>query len=121
MGSTCITTTASSDAAEPQLSVIDVTNGAVQVEAAGIEPVVADASGCIVGASTSVGYDVMSSDGVQELQTDDMLFTISLDGLSVVVQQGARLVLLGSGVDGPAPDDPIDLGPQGRTVFFTQS
>ena len=99
---------------------IDVTTGSIQVEATGNEPLATDSSGCIVGARTAVGFDLLSSDGVQQVQTDDALLALSLDGRSVVAERGTRLLLVDPAAD-TDPEEPLDLGPRGRTVHFTQS
>lgn len=120
-GSTCLTTVTMGDVPDPQIAVIDLTDGAVLVEAAGSEPLLTDASGCIAGTSTSDGYDVMSADTVQQFQTGDELLALALDGRSVVAERGSRVILLDTETEDPAPEDPVDLGPRGRTVHFTQS
>ncbi len=120
VGSTCIATVSAPDVAEPQIAVIDTTSGAVPVEATGDEPLLADASGCVVGTLTAVGFDLLASDGVQQFQTDDTLLALSLDGTSVVVERERRIVLFGVGADADS-EEPIDLGPLGRTVHVTQS
>jgi len=120
VGSTCIATITSADVTEPQLALIDATDGSVRVEGFGDEPVLADASGCIVGIQTATGFDLLGGDGVQQFRTDDTLLALTLDGTSVVAGRDGRTILFGVGVDAEA-DDPIDLGPQGRTVHITQS
>jgi len=120
VGSTCIATITSADVTEPQLALIDATDGSVRVEGFGDEPVLADASGCIVGIRTAAGFDLLGGDGVQQFRTDDTLLALTLDGISVVAGRDGRTILFGAGVDAET-DDPIDLGPQGRTVHITQS
>ncbi len=120
VGSTCIATVSSPDVAEPQIALIDTAVGAVLVEATGDEPLVADASGCVVGTRTAVGFDVLASDGVQQFQDNDSLLALSPDGTSVVAERERRTVLFGIGVDADS-DEPIDLGPLGRTAHVTQS
>jgi hypothetical protein len=122
-GSNCLTTIdLAADNESSQLAVIDTTDGSVVVEASGTEPVHADASGCVVGATTPNGFDVMSSDGVQQSAADDLLLAVSLDGAVVAVERSGRVLLVEVGSDGDrSEDDPIDLGPSGRTVHFTQS
>ena len=119
-GSTCVGAI-TTDTAAPQVSLIDLTDGTVIVEAAGSEPVVTDASGCTAATSTSDGFDLFGADGVQQFDTGDSLLAMSLDGANVVAERSARLVLLDVAADGDDPQDPIDLGPRGRTVHFTQS
>ncbi len=120
VGSTCIATISAPDAAEPKIALIDTTDGAVRVEASGDEPLLADASGCVVGTRTAVGFALLASDGVQPFRTDDILLALSLDGTSVVVERDGRTILFGVGVDA-ASEEPVDLGPLGRTVHVTQS
>ena len=48
------------DAAEPQIAVVDTTDGSVLVEASGSEPLLSDASGCTVVTTTPSGYDLLS-------------------------------------------------------------
>jgi hypothetical protein len=119
IGSTCLSTVSADDIVEPQIAVVDTTDGSVLVEASGTVPLLSDASGCIVAASTPSGYDLMSQDGVSQFQTDDTALGLSLDGGSLAVERDGRTVLIGTNPDDT--DDPIDLGPLGRTVHFTQS
>ena len=120
VGSTCIATITAGDVTETQLAVIDATDGSVRVEGFGDEPLLADASGCVVGAQTATGFDLLTGDRVQPFRTNDTLLALTLDGASVVAEHDGRTILFGVGVDAEA-DDPIDLGPQGRTVHITQS
>jgi hypothetical protein len=118
-GSTCIATlTDAEDAA--QISVIDLTDGAVVAEAMGVEPVLTDASGCVVGVTTSDGFTVLGSEVLLDLDTDDRLLGITLDGSGVATERDGRILLLSTGGD-TSSDEPIDLGPGGRSVHFTQS
>jgi hypothetical protein len=119
-GSTCVGTITTDNVA-PQVSLIDLTDGTVIVEAEGDEPVLSDASGCTAATSTSDGFDLLGADGVQQFETGDSLLEMSLDGANVVAERSARLVLLDVADGGDDPQDPIDLGPRGRTVHFTQS
>ena len=120
VGSTCIATITAGDVTETQLAVIDATDGSVRVEGFGDEPLLADASGCVVGAQTATGFDLLTGDRVQPFRTNDTLLALTLDGASVVAERDGRTILFGVGVDAEA-DEPIDLGPQGRTVHITQS
>ncbi len=123
-GSTCLTTVTTAttgDEADPQIAVIELTDGAVLVEAAGSEPLLTDASGCIAATSTADGYDLLSADGVRQFQTGDELLALALDGRSVVAERGSRLILLDTQTGDAASEDPIDLGPRGRSVHFTRS
>jgi hypothetical protein len=119
-GSICLATVDAVDA-EEQIAVIDVTDGSILVEAAGTEPLIADASGCIVAATTSDGFDLLSNDGVRQFSNGDRLLALSLDGKVVAAERDGRVVLLGTGLDDAPSEEPIDLGPQGRSVHFTQS
>jgi hypothetical protein len=119
--STCLTTVDAGDVTEPRIAVIEATDGSVLVEAVGAEPLVADASGCIVGAATADGFDLLSSDGVRRFTDDDTLLALSLDGEVVAAERDGRVVLLATGLDDEASQQSIDLGPQGRSVHFTQS
>ena len=118
-GSTCLTTITTIDDLDPQIAVIDLTDGDVLVEAAGSEPVLTDASGCTAGVSTAAGFDLLGADGVQQFRNGDTLLALSLDGLSAATERDGRVVLVASDGEDDAP--PIDLGPQGRTVHFTQA
>lgn len=120
-GASCLTTLTSGEVTEAQIAVIDTSTGSVLVEASGVEPVLSDATGCIVGASSPRGYDLMSRDGVQQFQTNDSPLALSLDGLAIAVEREGRVVLDSTGIDDSASDEPIDVGPIGRTVHFTQS
>jgi hypothetical protein len=118
IGSTCIAIV-SSDVADPEIAVVDTTDGSVLVEASGAEPLLSDASGCIVVTTTASGYDLSSPDGVSRFETDDTVLSLSLDGAALAVERAGRIALVGSDPD--ASTDPIDLGPRGRTVHFTQA
>jgi len=120
-GSACIGAIATPDVGEPQVSLVDLTNGTVVVEAAGSEPVLTDASGCTAATSTSDGFDVIDADGVQQVQMGDAVLAVSLDGTSVAAERSTRVVLIDLGATDDAEQEPIDLGPRGRRVHFTQS
>lgn len=120
-GSNCLATVDAVDDAETQIAVVDVTDGSVLVEAAGAGPLVADASGCIVAATTSDGFDLLSSEGVRQFRDGDMLLALSLDGKVAAAERDGRVVLLHTGLDDAPSEEPIDLGPQGRSVHFTKS
>lgn len=122
-GSTCVATVGTADALESRVAVINGTDGAIEVEATGIEPLLADASGCIAGTQTATGFDLLSSNGVQQFRTGDTLLAVSLDGRSVVTERDARVLLFDADDADDADDsqEPLDLGPRGRTVHFTQS
>jgi hypothetical protein len=118
-GSTCLATVSTDETVDAQIAVIDTNDGSVLVEASGSEPLLSDASGCTVATTTPSGYDLLSADGVTRFETDDTAVALSLDGAALAVERDGRLVLTGSDPD--ASTDPIDLGPRGRTVHFTQS
>ena len=117
-GSTCFTTTTGDDT-ETQIAVVDTNDGSVPAEASGAEPLLSDASGCIVAITTPSGYDLLTPDEVRRITTDDIALSLSLDGAVVAVERDARVVLVSSESDDTT--DPIDLGPRGRTVHFTQA
>ena len=119
LGSTCFATVTADDAAEPQITVADTIDGSVLAEASGTEPLFSDASGCTVVATAPSGYELLSAEGVSQFQTDDTARSLSLDGAAVAVERDGRLAL--TGLDPDASTDPIDLGPRGRTVHFTQA
>ena len=118
-GSTCLATVTAGDDAEPQIAVVDTTDGSVLVEASGSEPLLSDASGCTVATTTPSGYDLLSAEGVNQFDTDDLALALSLDGESVAIERDGRLALASTDPDGAV--DPIDLGPRGRTIHFTQA
>jgi hypothetical protein len=120
-GSTCISTITDEDTTETQVAVVDTTDGSVLVEAVGSTPLFADASGCVVAASTASGYDLLTGAGVQPIQTDGVALNLAPDGAALAVERDRRVFLDSTGLDGSTPDEPIDLGPRGRTVHFTQS
>ena len=120
-GSTCLATISEGASAETQIAVVDASDGSVLVEASGVEPLLSDASGCIVAASTQLGYDLMSSAGVQQIQTGEAALALALDGTAVAVERDGRVFLDGTGLGDSPVGEPIDLGPRGRTVHFTQS
>ncbi len=119
LGSTCIATVTAGDTAAPEIAVVDTTDGSVLVEAGGSEPLLSDASGCTVATTTPSGYDLSSASGVTAFETDATALSLSLDGAAVAVEREGRIALVGSDPD--ATTDPIDLGPRGRTVHFTQA
>lgn len=119
IGSTCFTTIPADSTAEPRIAVVDTTDGSVLAESAGSEPLLSDASGCTVTTTTPAGYDLLSADGVSQFETDGTALALSLDGAAVAVERDGRLTMAGSDPD--ASTDPIDLGPRGRTVHFTQT
>jgi hypothetical protein len=123
VGSTCVASITSADVTEPQLAVIDATDGSVRVEGFGDEPVLADASGCIVATQTASGFDLLGGNAVQQFRTSDTLVALTLDGASVVAERDGRTILFAVGPDTDDVEsiDTIDLGPQGRTVHITQS
>jgi hypothetical protein len=124
VGSTCVATVSTADVAESQIAVIDLTEGAVQVEAAGDEALFTDASGCVVGVGTPAGFELLAGGGVQQFSSGDTLLAVSLDGSSVIAEREARTVLIAIDPDATADADseePIDLGPRGRTAHVTQS
>ena len=118
LGSSCVATV-SADIAEPQFAVVDVTDGSVLVEASGAEPLLADASGCVVAVATASGYDLLTAEGVRAFRGDDTALALSLDGAAIAIERDGRVALAGTGPDDDT--DPIDLGPRGRTVHFTQT
>ena len=118
LGSSCMATI-TPDTAEPQIAVIDVADGSVLVEASGAEPLLPDASGCVLAVTTSSGYDLVSESGVRPFRTADTALSLSPDGAAIAVERDGRLALVGTGPD--EQPDPIDLGPRGRTVHFTQT
>jgi hypothetical protein len=110
--------------AEPQLTVVDVTEGSVLVEANGTEPLLADASGCVVATTSATGYDLMSAEaGVRSFRTGDSPVALSLDGAAIAVVREGRLALVDTAPASDAEEspEPIDLGPRGRTVHFTST
>lgn len=119
IGSTCFATVTAGDVSEPQIAIIDATDGSVLVEASGSEPLLSDASGCTIATTTSSGYDLSSTAGVSRFETGDTALSLALDGAAVAVERDGRLALAGSDPD--TSTDPIDLGPRGRTVHFTQA
>jgi hypothetical protein len=123
VGSSCIATVTSESPPEgddTQIAVIDLSDGAVLAEAVAAEPILADASGCVIGATTSDGFALFGPDLVADLDTDGDLLAVSLDGRSVVIERDGRTLLLGVD-DESAADEPIDFGPSGRSVHFTQT
>jgi hypothetical protein len=121
IGSTCLSTITDDDATQTQIAVVDTADGSVLVEAIGSGPLLADASGCTVAASTASGYDLLSSAGVQQVDNGDIALALSPDGAALAVERDRRVLLDPTVLDGSSPDEPIDLGPRGRTVHFTQS
>ena len=124
-GSTCVGAITASDTAtvegESQVSLVDLTDGTVVVEATADEPVLPDASGCTATATTSDGFDVIGADGVQQFQAGDSPLAMSLDGAVVATERSGRVVLLDVTPADDAEAEPIDLGPRGRTIHFTRS
>jgi hypothetical protein len=119
----CVTTL--TEGPEPQIAVVDATDGSVLVEATGTEPLLTDATTCIVATATPMGFDVLGRDGVQQFTNDDTLLALALDGRAVAAERDGRIVVILTGPDEPETEevepDTVDLGPRGRTVHFTQS
>jgi hypothetical protein len=119
-GSACVVLAAADEHAPTAFAVVDLTDGAVVVEAAGTEPLQSDSSGCVVAATTPDGYDVLTSGGVQQFASGDRPVAMALDGRQVAVERDRRIAMVA--VDSsPADGEPIDLGPVNRTVHFTQA
>mgnify|MGYP006877670927 CR=1 FL=1 len=57
----------------------------------------------------------------QQIQTGDTALALSLDGAAVAIERDGRVFLETTGLGDSTSDEPIDLGPRGRTVLFTQS
>jgi hypothetical protein len=121
IGSTCLSTLADGPETGEQITIVDVTNGSVLVEATGSGPLFADASGCVAATSTALGYDLLSSSGVQQIQTGDAVLALSPDATAVAVERDGRLFLDSTGLGDASVDEPVDLGPRGRTVHFARS
>lgn len=119
-GSTCIVAV-TTGSAEPRVNLIDLTDGTVIAEAAGTEPVLTDASGCSAATSTPDGFDMIDADGVQQIPTGDTVLAVSLDGTSVAAERSTRVIRLDVDAADDTEQEPVDLGPRGRTVHFTQS
>ena len=118
-GSTCIALTEESTDARA-LFVVELATGAVVVEAeldaAADEPLFATADGCTIAAADPEGYRLVSADDVRRVPTDGELLGLSPDGAVVALELDRRLVL--SSLD---DSEPVDLGPAGRTVRFTDT
>jgi hypothetical protein len=56
---------------------------------------------------------------VRQFQTDDIALSLSLDGAAIAIERDRRIALVST--DPAESTGPIDLGPIGRTLHFTQT
>ncbi len=119
-GSQCVTLATLGDDSEPDLTVVDLADGSIVADASASAPTYADASGCTIAVTTSSGFDLITPDGSEPVQTSDTLVALAPDASTVVLAGAGRLTMVDAlATDPPMP--PIDLGRQGRAVFFTRS
>ena len=121
MGSTCVGLVTADDSAEPQVTIVDLTDGAAVAEANGTEPLLSDASGCVVAVTTAEGYDLLTGDGVHASENGDRPIAVAPDGQWLVVERGRRIVLVPADAEQQPDTDPVDLGPLNRAVHFAQT
>jgi len=117
-GSTCITLGDPSESSDGQLTVVDITDGTIVIEAdVTSTSIIRSADGCTIAVADATGYDVISADGTQRFD-DDAVIALAPDAASTAVERERRTLLadLGDASD----DEPLDLGATGRSVFFTQ-
>lgn len=119
-GSTCVAVAVDDASAAVSITVVDLADGAVVVEATGRGPLLSDSSGCVVAATTSDGYDVLTSDGVQQFTNEDRPVAMAPDGRRVAAERERRIVMIAVDADSDPDLQPIDLGPVARTVHFSQ-
>jgi len=113
-GSTCV---ALIDQATDELVIAELATGSIRAEAVSVGPFSSTADGCTIAAPTAEGFQLIDTSAVSAITTDGELVALSPDGAFVVLDLDNRLVL--APVDDVA--DPIDLGPSGRSVAFTNS
>lgn len=132
-GSQCVALVPLEADPEPQLTVVDTTDGSSIVDTvdAGVAaegperaPLRADASGCTIAIPTSSGFELVTPDGTQLIPTDDALIALAPDASRVVVERSGRLLLVDPSAESAESAEaatPIDLGRAGGMVHFTQS
>jgi hypothetical protein len=128
-GSQCVALVPAAADPEPQLRVVDTTDGSsivdtvdagVTAEEADRTPLLPDASGCTIAIPTSWGYQLLTADGVEQVTTPDVLVALAPDAAQAVVERTGRLMLVDPAPDGQT-ETPIDVGREGAAVHFTQS
>jgi hypothetical protein len=112
-GSTCVAL--ADDAAAPaSVTIVELLDGSIANEAEIREPLFASADGCTVASAVADGYQLVSPSAISTIDSDGELIGLSPDAAAVVLELDRRIVL-----DRPDADEPVDLGPPGRTVEFT--
>ena len=101
-----------------EIVVVDLDDGAIQVEALAEPDVLADVSGCKPVVPTSAGYLSITPDAVQPVTLVGDVIAISPDGGTLVVEKSNRLVLTKRAKPDNDPAEPIDTGRAGRSVAF---
>jgi hypothetical protein len=129
-GSQCVALVPAAVDPEPQLRVVDTTDGSSIVDtvdagvtAEGSERVQlrADASGCTIAIPTSSGFELVTPDGTQLIPTNDTLVAMAPDASRVVVERTGRLLLVDPFTESGDGVAPIDVGREGGVIHFTQS
>jgi hypothetical protein len=117
-GSTCVALSDGATASSERVSIVAFADGAVVNEADMAAPLFASVDGCTIVSSTAAGYQVTTVESVAAVTTAGDLVGLSPDGTQVVLELDGRLALAATsaGID----DEPVDLGPAGRRVEFTE-
>jgi hypothetical protein len=130
IGSQCVALVPLAADPEPQLRVVDVTDGTSIVDAVDVgvvddgterTPLHPDATGCTIALATSSGFELVTPDGTQSVPSSDELIALAPDASRVVAERTGRLLLLDAFSTSDEPADPIDIGRQGGVVHFTRS
>jgi hypothetical protein len=117
-GSTCVALSDGATASREQVAIVAFADGSVVNEADMTAPFYASADGCTIASSTSTGYQMTGVESVAAVTSTGDLVGLSPDAAQVVLELDGRLALTSTsaGID----DEPVDLGPTGRRVAFTQ-
>jgi hypothetical protein len=115
-GSTCTALVEGADD-DRRLSVIELTTGDVRSEATVGDRLFASADGCTIADAVPDGYQLVSSDAVRTVADVGEAVGLSPDGARIVLERDQRQALAVA-ADG---SDPVDLGPAGRIVGFTET
>lgn len=112
-GSACVALT-DDRAAATSVTIVELLDGSVGNEADVTEPLFSSADGCTIASAVADGYQLVSPSAISTTRSDGTIVGLAPDATAVVLELDRRLVLVELDVD-----EPLDLGPLGRTVEFT--
>ena len=119
-GSTCLALTEATTGGARALSIVDLATGTIVAEAEldtdVDEPLFTTADGCTIAVADPEGYQLVTADDVRRVPVDGELLGLAPDGSVVALELDRRLVLSSSD-----DSEPVDLGPAGRTMWFTDA